>query len=139
MQRFIDFSGVTDYDLYLGTSGLTLKISQGGPVTNIHTNQAPKDKEVATLSPYSVQEIIEHSVLPNGKSRTAKRSRRFKNWTPGEAKLTKNQVIEIRQLWPEILKEHGSKNKAYKTLGNVYGCSPANIRLIIQGKTWTNI
>lgn len=139
MQRSIDFSGVTDYDLDLGTSGLTLKISQGGTVTKIHINQAPESKEVATPYSCSVREIINRSVNPSGKSRPVKRSQKLKSWTPGETKLTKDQVIEIRQLWPEVLSEHGSKNKAYKTLGNVYGCSPANISLIIQGKTWSNI
>lgn len=48
------------------------------------------------------------------------------------SKLTNKQVEEIRKLW-----EVGHRN--IKVIARNYNVSPANIRKIVRGKTWSHL
>ena len=48
----------------------------------------------------------------------------------GASILTKEQVREIRELWPSV---------SFNNIAAMYGVSTANIHLIINGKKWKNV
>tara|TARA_R110000868_G_scaffold11594_1_gene56608 strand:- start:1156 stop:1509 length:354 start_codon:yes stop_codon:yes gene_type:complete len=54
-------------------------------------------------------------------------------------KLTPEQVREIRRLWPDIFAASRNHLGAEKTLAAMYSVTSANIKQIIQRKTWKNL
>lgn len=122
MHRSLDFSNVTNYDLQIGENSLVIKIKQGDLVTNINIGQNHQASSAIVLA-----------------AKKAPQRRRTSNWRPGEAKLNETQVREIRQLWPDTLKESGTKTRATHVLAQIYDCSSANIGLIVDRKTWTHL
>ena len=50
----------------------------------------------------------------------------------GRAKITKRQVLEMRN-------KHASGNESYSSLGREYGITPANARKAILGISWSHV
>lgn len=130
MKRSIDFSEVTDYKLELGNGGLTLKIIQGNVVTDVHVTELSKSQS----SVASALSKVVKAAKPKAKK---SRPNSWRSWP--KTKLDNDKVLEIRQLWPDMLKEHGTKTSACKVLGEIYGCSSANIGLVVDRKIWTHV
>lgn len=144
----IEFTNINRYDIDIQPTGVFLTIHTD---TTTHTIKA-NVKPTTTAQPLAVKTVStpvpgaapkkQPEVLAVHKTSTAKPDYTKPYFNPNKSrwsKLTPDQVAEIKGIWPEILKEYKMVSKASEFLAEIYGCSRANIELIVKGKTWSDV
>lgn len=153
MERTINFSGVTGYDLSVNGANLTLNLFQDDILTSIKIfakqvtdstasiistipTQVPNEKPNHSLplkKPKVTLKKIVTPVLPSSIA-IAEKPVRLKT----RANLNADQVREIRENWEQTVKACGTKTAAADQLSKVYNCSAKNIYAIIYRHSWPN-
>jgi len=117
MERLIDFSEVSSYDMQVSNDSLVLKLRQKGNVIQIHVS---KIKETIASLEKEADLVVQAVKRKN-------------------VKLTESQVKEIRQNWEDTVLVKGTKRAAAEFLGAVYNCSKENIYSIIYRNSWIHV
>lgn len=116
MERTLDFSGVTSYDFSLSGSDMLLELTQQDVITKIKVEIQKTGQTIKTFVGPPVEK---------------KRGR--------PAKMTAEQVREIRSEWEKNVNIFGTKSAAAEHLAKIYGCSSKNIYAIIYRYSWNHV
>lgn len=139
MKRTLDFSGVTGYDFSLKGPDVVLELFQGDTLTEIRI-KAASSSELRKPPPASSKVVSSGrtAVLPS-KSSSSVAVQPVKAKRTAPARMTEEQVKEIRANWDQTVKACGTKNAAAERLAQVYHCSAKNIYAIIYKYSWAHV
>lgn len=141
----IEFSNINHYDIDIRPTGVYLTIHTDTVTHTIKANikpvtaapiQVQKTTSTVAATPKKQPEVV---AVHKTSSKPDYHKPHFNPDKSRWSKLTPEQVAEIKGIWPEIFEEYKQVTKASEFLAEIYGCSRANIELIVKGKTWADI